>query len=402
MALNIPMPNLDRNGIFEGLVAGNQIRDRRRQMEMEQKHHENTYAIQQQQQARLAELQPYLIDEYKQKAALQPFIIQQYQQAQQLAPLERQLKISQINAVISEQAQKEFDQNLIKQFMYGQSGAQPNPIQAPAQEPTNPMQMPGQAPGQVPMGQGQGQPTMAPPSMEQLQQGFGGQQMHPIVAARLKKLTGWDPNELTPEQKRAADLQLFREKEQIKNKIKGEADLSAPTKSVISTNQNIVNAVNNVIPQLEELKKIKTPNLATGKVTDPDVYADYETATDAAADSLMASFKWLGIQASLDMAKGMTKRRPLESEKGYHNRLDKLADELDMRRKNAYEVYAGSKVKPHVRTEKTRTSAHDLLSNSKVKPNSQGQMLKGRINGKEVTIHPSRRELFMEQGGELL
>jgi hypothetical protein len=380
MALNIPMPNLDRNGIFEGLVAGNQIRDRRRQMEMEQKHHENTYAIQQQQQARLAELQPYLIDEYKQKAALQPFIIQQYQQAQQLAPLERQLKISQINAVISEQAQKEFDQNLIKQFMYGQSGAQPNPIQAPAQEPTNPMQMPGQAPGQVPMGQGQGQPTMAPPSMEQLQQGFGGQQMHPIVAARLKKLTGWDPNELTPEQKRASDIQQFREKEEIKKQMKGEVNLSAPTRATVTANQSVITAANNIIPQIEQLKKLSIPYAGSGALTSPDKYAKYEAQSNAIADGLMAAFGWPKTDQALQMAKQMVKRKPLESENSYKTRLGEVVKELQHR----------------------RTSAHDLLSNSKVKPNSQGQMLKGRINGKEVTIHPSRRELFMEQGGELL
>jgi hypothetical protein len=366
MALNIPMPNLDRNGIFEGLIAGNQIRDRRRQMEMEQKHHENTYAIQQQQQARLAELQPYLIDEYKQKAALQPFIIQKYQEAQQLAPLERQLKMAQINSAISEQAQKEFDQNLIKQFMYGQSGqmgGQPNPMEAPEQEPM-----------------GQSQPTMAPPSMAQIQQGFGGQQIHPALAAKMKKLTGWDPNELTPEQKRASDIQQFREKEEIKKQMKGEVNLSAPTRATVTANQSVITAANNIIPQIEQLKKLSIPYAGSGALTSPDKYAKYEAQSNAIADGLMAAFGWPKTDQALQMAKQMVKRKPLESENSYKTRLGEVVKELQHR----------------------RTSAHDLLSNSKVKPNSQGQMLKGRINGKEVTIHPSRRELFMEQGGELL
>lgn len=156
----------------------------------------------------------------------------------------------------------------------------------------------------------------------------------------------------TEEEKKQTRLQEFMEKENIKRQNKVEEDLSKPTKAVITANQNIVNAVNNVIPQIEGLKKIKTPNVLTGKYSDPDVYADYEAATDSVADSLMASFKWLGIQASLEMAKGMTKRKLRESETAYHKRLDKLIDELKMRQKNAYEVYSGSNVKPNERPEK--------------------------------------------------
>jgi hypothetical protein len=365
MPLNIPMPSLDRSGLFEGLLHGHQRQDRQRQMEMQQKHHEDTHAIQLQQQARLAELQPYVIEQYKQKAAMHPFIMDQYRQAQALAPLERQLKMAQINAAISEQAQKEFDQNFVKQFMGGQG---------------SPMQQPGvQMPGQQPMPQ-PGQPNVAPPSMEQIQQGFSGQAMHPVLAAKMKKLTGWDPNEQTPEQKRAADIQQFREKEEIKKSMKGEADLSAPTKATITANQSVITAANNIIPQIEQLKKMEIPYAGSGAITSPDKYAKYEAQSNAIADGLMAAFGWPKTDQALQMAKQMVKRKPLESETSYKARLNEVIGELKHR----------------------RTSAHELLSNSKVKPNAQGEMLKGRINGKEVTVHPSRRELFMQQGGELL
>lgn len=149
---------------------------------------------------------------------------------------------------------------------------------------------------------------------------------------------------ISQEEIRENKLNEFRDKEKIKQEMKGEENLSKPTKAVITTNQNIVNAVNNVVPQLKALKNIKTPNLATGKITDPDTYALYESSTDATADSLMAAFKWLGIQASLDMAKNMTKRKPLESDSAYHHRIDELVKELEMRGRNAEKVFSGSKV----------------------------------------------------------
>ena len=51
------------------------------------------------------------------------------------------------------------------------------------------------------------------------------------LAAKMKKLTGWDPNEQTPDQKRAAEIQQFREKEEIKKQMKGGADLTGADKS---------------------------------------------------------------------------------------------------------------------------------------------------------------------------
>lgn len=334
MPLNIPMPSLDRSGLFEGLLHGHQRQDRQRQMEMQQKHHEDTHAIQQQQQARLAELQPYVIDQYKQNAAMHPFIMEQYKLAQALAPLERQWKIAQINAAISAQAQKEFDQNFVKQFMGGQMGGQGSPMQQPG------VQMPGQQPMPQP-----GQPNVAPPSMEQLQQGFGGHNVHPVVAAKMKKLSGWDPNEQTPDQKRASDLQQFREKEEIKKQMKGEEDLTKPTKAVITQQQNIVAAGNNLISQLKKLQTVKSPN-AIGYIS-PGDRAKYLTEVGKAADTLMTTYKWLGIESSLDMAKQMTTRQLGEKDAQYAARLKGLEEEAIERVKNAQDILKSNKIEAH-------------------------------------------------------
>jgi hypothetical protein len=149
---------------------------------------------------------------------------------------------------------------------------------------------------------------------------------------------------------REQKLQDQKDLAQYKASLKTPEDYTKPTKAVITANQNIVNAVNNVVPQIQALKKLKTPNLLTGKYTDADTTAKYDKATDAVADSLMASFKWLGIEASLEMAKGMTKRQMRESDEGYHKRLDELAEELMFRQKNANRVLTDQKVQPNLAT----------------------------------------------------
>jgi hypothetical protein len=161
---------------------------------------------------------------------------------------------------------------------------------------------------------------------------------HPLIIAEEKRLTE------TAEDRRNAALENFRQKKRIEQEARGTEDFTKPTKAVVTNNQNIVSAVNNVVPEIENLKKIKTPNLATGKYSSAGINADYVSDTDAVADSLMASFKWLGIEASLDMAKSMVKRQPLESESDYHKRLDKLVKHLISRQKNAENILKNNKV----------------------------------------------------------
>jgi len=331
MPLNIPMPSLDRSGLFEGLLHGHQRQDRQRQMEMQQKHHEDTHAIQQQQQARLAELQPYVIEQYKQKAAAHPYIMEQYKQAAQLAPLERQYKMAQINNAISEQAQREFDQNFVKQFMGGQMGGQGSPMQQPA------AQMPGQQSG---MPQGQGQPMVAPPSMEQIQQGFGGQNMHPALAAKMKKLTGWDPNELSPEQKDAKNLELFKKKEEYKKN----QDLSKPTTATVTKQQSIISGGNAAKYNLKILKSLPSPVHFGDFSFSPDDFADYEGAVETLLDNLLEVRGLTGTSENKQAARKEISRRDRESDKNYQNRLDRLDKEIDHRMKLASDINANKKV----------------------------------------------------------
>jgi hypothetical protein len=332
MPLNIPMPSLDRSGLFEGLLHGHQRQDRQRQMEMQQKHHEDTHAIQQQQQARLAELQPYVIEQYKQKAAMHPFIMEQYKQAQALAPLERQLKMAQINAAISEQAQKEFDQNFVKQFMGGQMGGQGSPMHQPG------VQMPGQQ--SMPQA---GQPNVAPPSMEQLQQGFGGHNVHPVVAAKMKKLSGWDPNEQTPDQKRQAEMQQFQEKEKFKADQKRNIDLTEVTPANRTAAQKVIVAANEVRPLLAQLIATDVPGAKTG-VFSPEQQALANSIKNLSADDLMAIFSLPKDQHSSKMVEQMVTRQPFEGIDAYRKRLKWLDGRIEHKEKGASHLLKSGKV----------------------------------------------------------
>ncbi len=247
MAFYLPLPGEGHEAFTNGVGAGSQMfqnmlnkRQLQQQgqqynqtMQQRQLEHQDTHAIQKQQQARLAELQPHIIEKYKQEAAKHPYIIDQYKRAAELAPLERQLKIAQINDAVSKKAQRDFDQKFVNQFLSGQMDNQEG-----AQEmfQGSSMQMPNQQ-----LMEQSAQPNMAPPSIQQLQNGFGRQQMHPALAAKMKKLTGWDPNKETPSMQ--ANREIYtgaaKERNKLNEKYRSEnlASLEAAQDSLADVQQ---------------------------------------------------------------------------------------------------------------------------------------------------------------------
>jgi hypothetical protein len=96
MALNIPMPSLDRSGLFEGLIAGNQVKDRRQQMQQQWQQHLQDLAIKQQQQQRLAE-------EFELAKELHPWKLQAFQQTATNKANEAPLQLDKLRAQIEAQ-----------------------------------------------------------------------------------------------------------------------------------------------------------------------------------------------------------------------------------------------------------------------------------------------------------
>jgi len=149
-------------------------------------------------------------------------------------------------------------------------------------------------------------------------------------------------NQQTPDQKSQAELQKFIQKEEIKKQMKGEEDLSKPTKAVITQNQNIVNSANNIIPQIKQLQSLKIPNQLAN--ISPNQNQKYIAQSNAIADGLMSAFGWPKTDQALHMAKSMVQRGKFESEDAYKKRLNGLIGELEDRRKSAHNVLKSSKV----------------------------------------------------------
>lgn len=317
----IPMPTLDRSGLFEGLMAGNQRKDALKRQQQEWEMHLRNAAIREQQEERLRALQPYQIANYEHQAAMHPLEMmakqQQLQQAQQLGPLQVQNMQAQTDYHRAQAEDLANQQRMIEQFMNSQGGQQP------------------------PMGI---TPRVEGPTQEQIQQAFSKPRVHPAVAAAVKKKFGYDPNELTEDEKSQKRMAEFREKEAIKLQNKGELDLTMPTKAVITANQNVITAANNIIPQIQELKKMSIPNQLVN--ISPDQNQKYLGTSNAVADGLMAAFGWPKTDQALSMAKQMVRRGKLESEDAYKKRLDGLIGELEHRRKASNEILNASKVKP--------------------------------------------------------
>lgn len=332
----IPMPTLDRSGLFEALVAGNQRKDKLKQMEQEWQQHLRNAAIREQQEERLRALQPYQIANYEHQAAMHPleFLAKQQQilQAQQMGPLQVQNMQAQTDYHKAQAEDLANQQRMIDQFMNSQGGQQQQP----------PMQ--GQPQTPVMKGGQQMTPRVEGPTQEQIQQAFTKPRVHPAVAAAVKKKFGYDPNELTEDEKSQKRMAEFREKEAIKLQNKGELDLTMPTKAVITANQNVITAANNIIPQIQELKKMSIPNQLVN--ISPDQNQKYLGTSNAVADGLMAAFGWPKTDQALSMAKQMVRRGKLESEDAYKKRLDGLIGELEHRRKASNEILNASKVKP--------------------------------------------------------
>lgn len=306
MALNIPNVGTDRSGLFKGLLYGHQMQQNKAQLAQQWQQHLNNLEIQRQQQERLAQ-------EHAMNQALHPYKLMAAQQAQLLGPLNMQLlqeRIRAQQALVNQRSPeyaKQEIQNILNMFSSGEGGE-------PSQNPNA-------------------------PTKEQ------------IIRGIFKKKLGYDLFAPTEEQKAAQRLEEFKQKEEIKKRNKGEIDLTAPTKATITANQAVINSANNIIPQVEHLKKISLPNPISGQFTSPNDFANYEAVTNSIADGLMAAFGWPKTDQALQMAKQLVKRKPLEKESSYHNRLSGLISELKQRRENANNILTGSKVKPHTNEE---------------------------------------------------
>lgn len=98
MPLNIPMPSLNRNGLFEGLLYGNQRKQAQQQLAQQWQQHLNNMEMRQAQQEIQKKQQARLDEQFEMEKQLHPYAIQAAKQAQQLNPAKYELLKAQIEA----------------------------------------------------------------------------------------------------------------------------------------------------------------------------------------------------------------------------------------------------------------------------------------------------------------
>lgn len=330
MALNIPMPNTSSFGDFtSGLNTGRGLFDSmmrpkiaREQMAQADVHHKNDLGF------KLQQLEQQGIH-HKNNLGI---ALEQLQMAKNMAPWQikdLQAKVKYHQAQANDLA---FTQNLLNQFM-GQDGGQ---LQMPM------MNQPGD--------------NVSPPSMQAVQQGFGGGQsanpigeMNPVMAGLIKKKTGIDPYAESPQMKSNREFEQFEKKEQYKQKQK--SDLTKPTQATVTESQKIVNAANSVLPILEKLRDgdsygpLSLPSGGKSK---------YKTRAGMSTDKMMTALKLPNQKESLNLVHQMTHRDVNESPAEFKDRIQMVIDEIIENSNLANEVLVSSKVKQETSEEVKR------------------------------------------------
>jgi hypothetical protein len=144
----------------------------------------------------------------------------------------------------------------------------------------------------------------------------------------------------TPEEKQAAAIDLFKQKERIKAQNKGG---ETPTNAVLTQNQQALQGIDTVLPMLDEL--IEQPGKVYGKYDfSPSKKAAYNAKTSGMIDTLVAAQSLPKVQASIDLVEQQIRRGTNESNGSYIERLKDLRKDLLSRRGKSQSVLKNRKI----------------------------------------------------------
>lgn len=152
---------------------------------------------------------------------------------------------------------------------------------------------------------------------------------------------------LTPEEKKAQELDLYREKQKIRSTG------NVPTGAFTTSNQTVIQAVDNTLPLIKELKEFHAPGQLVSKYIHPDIQAQYEAKVATITDSLVNALKLPKTNESINLVQKIVGKRPMESNKSYFGRLNSLESDLMKRRDNALSILKNKKVSSEDSSEMT-------------------------------------------------
>lgn len=166
---------------------------------------------------------------------------------------------------------------------------------------------------------------------------------NPALRGFFKHQFGYDPLEptpQTPEEKQSAALDLFKQKEAIKQSNKS-GDMA--TNKVLTQNQQAVQAIDTVMPMIDEF--IEHPNTVYG-LSDfsPSKKAAYEAKTGGMIDMLVAAQSLPQVKESIKLVADQIRRRTNETTDSYIKRLKDFKKDLAARYSKAISVVQSKRV----------------------------------------------------------
>lgn len=295
-------------------------------------------------------------------------ILQREKQKQLEAHFQEQLKLSKAAAGRAAQAAADAHRKMDPMYEINQYKALENWVKGQAAQQAGQQggaQMPGAQQPPIPtqeMGQGMG--MFSPEGMQQAQQEppvnaiaeqpiapargnpMGGLDMellkaHPMLRGFAKKHLGFDPLAAvpqSPEEKQAAALDLFKQKEQIKaaNKTGSGETLTAPIKTKY---QNVIGGVTSARPILkkliEETKKGNIPGQLIGSLFKRDSQANYKGEVSTLLDGVRNAYTIPNTDSGTAKAEDKVLRKNGESDANYAKRLQSILDQMDSRERDA-------------------------------------------------------------------
>lgn len=132
----------------------------------------------------------------------------------------------------------------------------------------------------------------------------------------------------TPEEKQAAALELFKQKQGVK--------ATQPTQAFATQNQTSIQAIDNLMPAIDELKNMNIPGQIVGKYWNRTNQAAYKGKLGEIKDTLI---KGLGLKPTdtlVSMMDEIAGLQPGEDQSAYRQKLDRLKSELGRRRKTFF------------------------------------------------------------------
>lgn len=329
MAINVPMPDLPGTSFLKGIDTGSSMFTRlmqpilqREQQKQLDEHFKKEFALKQAAAGRASALQP---------------LHQQMLQEQLLALKHKNDPMYEIN-----------QWKALQDMIMGGGVPGGNPAGVPGNQEPAPTQEMGEGMGMFsPEGLQQAQSM---PQAPQLPEGgnMGGVNLealrkNPMLRGFFKHKFGVDPlapMAQTPEQKQAAAIDLFKEKEKIKQNNKA-GDIA--TNKVLTQNQQAVQAIDTVVPMIDEF--INNPDLVFGATDiNPSKKAAYNAKTGGMIDMLVAAQSLPQVKESVNLVEQQIRRGFGESKDAYIKRLKDFKKDLLARKNKSVKVVNSKRV----------------------------------------------------------